>query len=207
MIKSRAACDLDLHSRGLMASSDNPDPTSLDSFRVEGDEVLHRWFSFSLIRRRVRLGSVVFERSFVESPGAVGVVAIDASERMVLVEQYRPSLKSTLIEIPAGMRDVPGEDPLITAQRELKEETGITAAEWSYLGSCVGAAAVTNSRVEIFRASGLVEGEREPHGPEEDAMIIRRLSVAEALALIDSGDIVDAKTVIGIFLHARGTGI
>ena len=175
-------------------------------FRVDSDESVHSWAMFDLRRRLVSDGTLLFERTFVASPGAVGVVAVDSRNHVILVEQYRPSLDRTLLEIPAGMRDIEGEDPLVTAQRELLEETGIRATDWDPLGACVGSAAVTNSRVEIYLARDLSQGERSPHGPEEEAMVVHTVPLAEAIAMVESGAIVDAKTSIGLLLYARRIG-
>ena len=182
--------------------------TSDHAFTIVDDEVLHQWYAFTLMRRTIRSArGAMLERSFVDSPGAVGVVALTREGEVVLVEQYRPALDANLLEIPAGMRDVPGEDPLVTAQRELLEEAGLTADTWSHLGATIGSAAVTNSRVEIFLATDLRPGLREPHGPEEEEMVVHRLPLGIALTLVESGEIVDAKTSVGLLLAARGRGM
>lgn len=182
--------------------------TSDHGFTILDDEVLHRWYAFTLLRRTIcSPRGVVHERSFVDSPGAVGVVALTREGDVVLVEQYRPAVDATLLEIPAGMRDVPGEDPLVTAQRELLEEAGLTADTWSYLGATIGSAAVTNSRTEVFLATDLHPGRREPHGPEEEVMIVHRMPLGTALTLVESGEIVDAKTSVGLMLAARRRGL
>lgn len=174
-------------------------------FSVRHDDLLHRWASFSLLRRSVEGPAGPFERTFVDTPGAVGVVALNERREVLLVEQYRAALGSMLLEIPAGMRDVPGEPPLETARRELSEETGFTATSWRPLGSCVGAAAVTNSRVDIFLATDLAEGTRSPHGPEEESMILHLVPLEEAIRLVREGEIVDAKTAIGLLLAWSST--
>lgn len=177
-------------------------------FVLLSDEVVHRWYAFTLLRRTIRSPrGDTHERTFVDSPGAVGVVAVTGEGEVVLVEQYRPALDMNLLEIPAGMRDVPGEDRLVTAQRELLEEAGLTADTWRHLGATVGSAAVTNSRVEIFLATDLHPGMREPHGPEEEEMVVHRMPLSTALGLVESGEIIDAKTSVGILLAARSRGI
>lgn len=182
--------------------------SSVHGFTVENDEVLHRWYTFTLVRRIIRSPhGVSHERSFVSSPGAVGVVALTPENDVVLVEQYRPSLDTSLLEIPAGMRDVPGEDPGVTARRELLEETGLMADDWVHLGATIGSAAVTNSRVEIFLATGLRSGSRDPHGPEEEEMVIHHIPLSVALSMVESGEIVDSKTSVGLLLVARARGL
>ena len=89
-------------------------------------------------------------REVVRHPGGVGILALDDEDCAVLVEQYRYVFGRTLLEIPAGKRE-PGEDPLTTARRELREETGAEAAHWQPLGAvlpspgCYGEAAGTVS--------------------------------------------------------------
>lgn len=163
---------------------------------------------FSLRRRVLSdVSGSVFDRTYVVSPGAVGVVAVTASLEVVLVEQYRPSLDAPLLEIPAGMRDVPGEEPLVTARRELAEEAGLEADEWERIGSCIGSAAVSNSKVEIFLATDLRDVPREPHGPEEESMVIHMVPFDEALTMVETGSIQDAKTIVGLLLVARRRGL
>lgn len=173
-------------------------------FDVVGDESLHEWAMFSLVRRSLLdPDGSVFERSFVASPGAVGVVAIDDDDTVVLVEQFRAALGGWVVEIPAGMRDVEGEDPVVTARRELLEETGMTASHWTRLGSIHSAPGITDSEVTVFLATGLVDGVREPHGPEETHMTLSRIPLDEALARVDEGAITDAKTVYGLLSAGR----
>lgn len=176
-------------------------------FSILSDETVHGWHVFSLVRRVISTADgTAHERCFVDSPGAVGVVALDEKGCIVLVEQYRPALDSYLMEIPAGIRDIPGEDPLSTAQRELAEETGLVANTWSHLGSVVGAAALTNSRVEIFLGTGLGDVVRTPHGPEEETMAVLRVPLDQAREWVLSGRIVDAKTSVGILMASSLSG-
>lgn len=173
-------------------------------FSVDNDDVVHSWHVFRLLRRRlqVREGQS-FERTFLDSPGAVGTLAIDDDDNVVLVQQYRATIDDMLWEIPAGMRDVEGEDPLVTAQRELEEEAGLVAASWVRLGSLTAAAGVTNSMVELFMARGLTQVALQPHGPEEEHMIVVRVPFADAVAMVDDGRITDAKSSIAVLLAAR----
>lgn len=96
------------------------------------------------------------------------------------------------------MRDVLDEPAEVTARRELAEEAGLVAEQWRYLGVMASAPGITNSTVEIFACCGLSEVEVERHGPEEDHMEIRRLSVAEALEECRRGHITDSKTIIAL---------
>jgi ADP-ribose pyrophosphatase len=159
---------------------------------------------FRLVKRHVTSPSgVEFQRTFVSTPGAVGIVAVTDDHRVVLVTQYRAAVHASVREIPAGMRDVPGEDPMETARRELREETGYIASAFQRLGICLSSPGVTDSAVEVYLATGLTSGDSEPHGPEEDSMVIEHHKFSDALEMIDRGEISDAKTVYGLLLAAR----
>lgn len=144
-----------------------------------------------------------FERTHVSTPGAVAVVALTAADEVVLVRQYRAALGGLVIELPAGMRDIPGEDPSVTAMRELAEETGYVAEQVEFLGRMLSSPGVTDSMVEIFVAHDVTSGEAAPHGPEEDAMEVMVVPFSVALAMVDTGEITDSKTVVGLLAHER----
>ncbi len=171
---------------------------------------VHSWAMWSLVRGEFTdPDGETFVRSFVTSPGAVGVVALSESNsetsqsHVMLVRQYRPALHRLTLELPAGMRDRDGEAPLVTAQRELREEVGLEAARWARLGRHVSAPGISDSRVEIFLARDLRKVDHDRHGPEERHMTIERIPLDEALAMVVDGRIDDAKTVIGLLLTER----
>ena len=187
-------------------------------FRSTATSTVHSWALWSLVRGEFTdPDGASFVRSFVTSPGAVGVVALHGAAtasdgangagvmgyEVVLVRQYRPALHRLTLELPAGMRDVEGEEPLLTAQRELREEVGLEASQWTWLGRHVSAPGISDSRVEIFLARNLREVGFDRHGPEERHMTIERVALAEALAMVTDGRIDDAKTVIGLLLTER----
>lgn len=177
---------------------------SADGFIHSSDHDVHSWAMFRLVERHVTAPSGDdFQRTFVSTPGAVGIVAVTDDHRVVLVSQYRAAVHGSVREIPAGMRDVPGEDPMETARRELREETGYVASTFTRLGVCLSSPGVTDSSVEVYLATGLVSGNSEPHGPEEDSMTIEHYKFSEALEMIDREEISDAKTVYGLLLAAR----
>lgn len=175
-----------------------------DGFSLRDDVSVHAWAMFDLRRRTiVSPHGVEFERTFVSTPGAVAVVAITDADDVVLVSQYRAAFDAAVLEIPAGMRDVPGEDPVVTAARELAEETGYTAERYEYVGRMLSSPGVTDSVVEVFLAIGLREGSPLPHGPEEDDMEIVHVPFERALAMVDSGEISDSKSVFGLLAVGR----
>ncbi|CAB4596885.1 unannotated protein [freshwater metagenome] len=177
---------------------------SRSAFRVTQEKVVHSWAMFRLLQRSiVSPGGEEFERTYVSTPGAVGIVAVDDHNNVVLVSQYRSSFDAMVLEIPAGMRDVEGELPEVTALRELKEETGYSASKIDHLGSLLSSPGVTDSSVEVYVALGLESGVMEPHGPEEQEMKVLVVPFSQALHMVDTFEITDAKSVYGLLMAAR----
>ena len=165
--------------------------------------VLHEWVLWKLVQSRFRSPKgVEFVRTYVESPGATGIVPVrlDVNGRyeVVMVRQYRPAVDAHCLEIPAGMRDVAGEDPQATALRELQEETGFTSSDVRPLGQFLQSPGISNAEVQIYLAVGLTEVAMDRHGPEEDEMTVEIMLLDDALRMIDSGEIVNAMAVVGL---------
>ena len=165
--------------------------------------VLHEWVLWKLVQSRFRSPrGEEFVRTYVESPGATGIVPIrvdaDNQYEVVMVRQYRPAVDAYCLEIPAGMRDVAGEDPQDTAIRELQEETGFTSTDVRPLGRYLQAPGITNASVHLYLAVGLTEVAMDRHGPEEDDMTVEVLLLDEALRMIETGEIVNAMAVVGL---------
>ena len=143
------------------------------------------------------------EREYIEHPGAVAVIALTDSGELVMERQYRYPLGRDMIEIPAGKIDR-GEDPLATARRELKEETGYTAAQWHHVATINIAIAYSNERIEIYLAKGLKhEGAALD---DEEFLEVFTLPLATALAWVREGKITDSKTVSGLFWAEKVLG-
>jgi ADP-ribose pyrophosphatase len=183
----------------------------MPDFAHLGDREVHRGHLWSVVVGEFRSpDGVGFQRDLVRSPGAVGVVALlfdpEGQPSVVLVEQYRPALDTTLIEIPAGMRDVDGEPPETTAARELAEEAGLCATTLSRLGQLHPSPGMTDSSTIIYLATGCEPTESSPQGPEEDHLEVVHLPLSEAMAMVSDGRITDAKTVIGLLMAERALG-
>jgi ADP-ribose pyrophosphatase len=139
------------------------------------------------------------ERDIVHHPGAVAVVPIVGDEA-VLVRQYRPALDAELLEIPAGIRDVDGEPLETTAARELAEEIGMRADRLDYLCAFYNAPGFSDERIHLFVGTGLTEVGRDAQGHEEEHMTIERVRLDDVPRLVASGELTDAKSIIGLLL-------
>lgn len=138
------------------------------------------------------------KREYVKHPGAAAIIPLGLRNEVILERQYRYSTQSHHIEIPAGKRDS-GESFLEAAQRELKEETGLTAASWSSLGAldlCIG---YSNEKIHYFIAQELEWGET--HTDSEENIQLFSLPLREAYQWVLEGRINDAKTVAGLLLY------
>lgn len=146
----------------------------------------------------------VFERDVVHHPGAVAIVPMFGDD-VIMVRQYRSALDAIIYEIPAGLRDVEGEALSDTAQRELIEEIGMSAGSMVPMTSVHNSVGFSDEEIHIFLATELTEVPRDfTDSPEEAAMEIVRLPLKQAEQMISSGEITDAKTIIGVLGAIRG---
>lgn len=138
------------------------------------------------------------QREIVEHPGAAAIVAVTDEGEVVLVRQYRKAVEGTLLEIPAGTLE-PGEAPVQCAHRELAEETGLRAETMTPLLTFAPSPGILSEVITIFRAGGLrpVGGATAPP-EEEEGLRVTRVALQRIPAMIASGEIRDAKTIIGL---------
>lgn len=134
-------------------------------------------------------------REYIVHPGAVMIVPITDDGQLVVERQHRYPLDRVLIEFPAGKLD-PNETTLHCAQRELREETGYRAREWAYAGRLHNAPAYSDEFIEIWLARGLVAGAQELDDGE--FVEVHTMSEAALLAQVASGELTDAKTMVGL---------
>jgi ADP-ribose pyrophosphatase len=142
------------------------------------------------------------KRFIVHHRGSAVMMAVDR-KRILLVRQYRLPAGRFLWEIPAGSID-PGEKPLQTAKRELKEETGYRAKKWKKLISFYPSPGFLTEKMTIYLATGLTAGEATPMGDER--IETRWFKAKEVEAAIEAGEILDAKTMLGYFFWKRSRG-
>lgn len=144
------------------------------------------------------------KREVVRHSGAVAIVALDREGLVLMVRQYRLPAAQILLEIPAGTLNI-NEDPLTAAGRELQEETGYKPGRLEPMGGLYVAPGYTTEYIHLFLATDLQEA---PLAQDEDEFVeMTRYSMKEVLALIDSGHIVDGKTISGVLRAARKLGL
>jgi len=142
-------------------------------------------------------------REIVEHPGGAVVVCLFENSDILLIRQYRHPFGAEVIELPAGKLDA-GEDPLVCAQRELREETGYAAHRWDALTSLYSTPGFCNEILHLFLARDLYLHEAGQALEEGEASIqLLRIPLTEAIAMIERREIVDGKTIVGILLAAR----
>jgi 8-oxo-dGTP pyrophosphatase MutT (NUDIX family) len=170
---------------------------------VVGSAELARSHIVALRTDQVRMPSGrIAERDVVEHAGAVGVVALDEAGRVLMIRQYRHPAGAMLWEIPAGLRDVPGEPPSLTAERELLEETGYRARDWRVLCDYFSSPGMTDERLRIFLARDLTEvppAERDFVPADEEAQLqLAWVPLEQAVSGFLASDLHNGPAAVGI---------
>ncbi|WP_406214888.1 NUDIX domain-containing protein [Streptomyces canus] len=154
-------------------------------------------------------GSVV-RRDYQVHPGSVAVLALDDEDRVLLIRQYRHPVRQKLWEIPAGLLDVPGENPLHAAQRELYEEAHVKAEDWRVLTDVYTSPGGCDEAIRIFLARGLSEAEAERFAVEDEEIDLEyaRVPVSELVRGVLAGELHNNCLVVGVLslVAARASG-
>ena len=152
-------------------------------------------------------GAEVFGRLVLEHPGAVIVLALDDEGRVCLLSQYRHPAQHRFVELPAGLLDGDGESPLDVARRELAEEAGLAAEEWTHLSSTYSSPGISTEVMHLFVARGLsqVETDFEP-AHEEAEMVQGWAPYAEVYDAVLDGRLTDGP-LVQLVLLARARGL
>lgn len=160
-------------------------------------ELIYNGGFLEVRKDRVRLpdGSTS-SREYLTHPGAVVMLALLDNGNLVMERQYRYPPRQEFIELPAGKIDK-GEDILVTAQRELLEETGYVAREWLHLTTAFPCIGYSDERLEYFIARGLTY--RGSKLDEGEFLEVFELSLRDAIEWIRAGKISDGKTIVGLF--------
>jgi 8-oxo-dGDP phosphatase len=147
-------------------------------------------------------------RDYQVHPGSVAVVAFDEQGRVLVLRQYRHPVRQKLWEIPAGLLDIPGENPLHAAQRELYEEAHVKAEDWRVLTDVYTSPGGSDEAVRVFLARGIAEaeGERYEVSEEEADMEVARVPLADLVRGALAGDLHNTCMIVGVMaLHAALT--
>ena len=137
-------------------------------------------------------------REIARHVGASAVVPVDESGNVWLVKQFRAPIDRVLLEIPAGKLDSKGEDRLLAAKRELREETGLTAESWIHLGDIFTTPGFSDEKISLYLARELSAGESHPD--EDEFLNLVKLPLAELVAMIGRGEVSDAKTICAVLM-------
>lgn len=169
--------------------------TPVSAERVYDGLILH----IDRLTNRLPNGKLA-QREVARHIGAAAVLPVDAEGNVYLVRQFRAPIERVLMEIPAGKLDSKSENRLLAAQRELREETGLTASEWIHLNDMLTTVGFCDECISIFLARGLSAGNSDPD--DDEFLNVVKMPYTEALAMIERNEINDAKT-IGALLMAR----
>lgn len=166
---------------------------------------LHHGKIWDLVSETVDLGESQVVREFVDHPGAVAVIALDEDDRVLLLRQYRHPVRAELWEPPAGLRDVDGEPPHVTAARELAEEADLRAGEWHLLAEFANSPGGSNERILVYLArdlSEVPEAERFAREDEEAGMVPLWLPLDDAVTAVLEGRLHSPSAAVGVLAAA-----
>ena len=185
---------------------------SVESWPVASSTDLHRddWvmaLRADRIRRPDDPDGEPFRRLVLEHPGAVVVLAIDAGGRVLCLRQYRHAAQRRLVELPAGLCDVDGEEPLAVARRELREEGGMEAGEWLELGSTYSSPGISTELMHFYVARDLRPADRGDFVAQHEEAEMETLWAPydDLRAAVLDGRVSDAPVVVAVLL-AEGKG-
>lgn len=149
-------------------------------------------------------GREQFRRLVLEHPGAVVVLAVDDQDRALVLHQYRHAVRRRLVELPAGLCDTDGEDPLTTARRELLEEAELEASSWEHLLSTHPSPGISSERIEVYLARGLSPAHRGDFEPvhEEADMEPAWVPVDDLVEAVLSSRVTDGPLGLAVLAYA-----
>jgi ADP-ribose pyrophosphatase len=182
----------------------NLKPVAEHDFETVDSETVYIGQILALRADKVRMpGGKIATREVIEHYGAVGVVALDDQDNVAMVYQYRHAIGRRLWELPAGLLDLGGEPPHVTAARELEEEAGLAASDWHVLADLVSTPGFTDESVRVYLATGVRDVGRPDAHDEEADLTMKWIPLDQAVQMVFSGEIVNSLAVVGI-LAAHG---
>lgn len=175
-------------------------PTGKNPYVTLSHELLHQRPYVTFYKDMVRVNGIEKDYSYTDTKGGVAMVALNDKGEVALVGQWRYPVKMYCWELPAGTREE-GEDPLVTGKRELLEEAGARAEEWTALGSTRIETSKSTQESFIFLAEKLTVGQNQP--AEDENLALLWIPFEKAMSLLDEGKIHDALSVIGLLKAQR----
>jgi ADP-ribose pyrophosphatase len=187
----------DVHDASLL--TDEPfEPEVLQS------DLVHKGWVWDVRSDRVAYGDGEIIREYVAHTGAVAVVAIDDNGRVLLIQQYRHPIRHRDWELPAGLLDVVGEEPLLAAQRELAEEADLVAANWESLVSVWTTPGGNDEMIHVFLATGVSSAAQEHEREDEEADIrVEWVALSDAVEAVLAGRMHNGILSIGVLAAER----
>ena len=168
------------------------------SATINSRKSVHKGRIFELVSENVTLDNgVTTDMEFVHHPGATAIVPMLNETEIILIKQYRHTLRDYIWEIPAGTLD-PNESAITCAQRELTEETGYSAKNWQQLGEITPVPGYSDERIWIFLANEMQEVAQ--NLDEDEIVNVHNVRFEKAIEMIHRGEIQDGKTIAGLFL-------
>jgi 8-oxo-dGDP phosphatase len=190
-----------------MSPGKNPKSVADHDFATVDSETVYVGKIFALRRDELRMpGGNTARREVVEHYGAVAIVAMDDDGNVVMVYQYRHPVGRRLWELPAGLLDMGGEPPHVTAARELKEEAGLSAEDWCVLVDLVSSPGFSDESVRVYLATNLSDVGRPDAHDEEADLVVKWFSLDDAVRMALSGEIVNAIAASGILATHAARG-
>jgi 8-oxo-dGTP pyrophosphatase MutT (NUDIX family) len=171
---------------------------------VHSSKVLHEGKIWDVVLEEFEYGGAVLAREFVDHPGAVAVLAMDDEQRVLLIRQYRHPIRMRDWELPAGLLDLEGEDPLEAAKRELAEEVDLEADDWSDLAEFYTSPGGSNELLRVYLARGLRATPAFARFAEEEHIELRWVALDEAVEAVLGGRLRNSILTIAVLTaHAR----
>jgi ADP-ribose pyrophosphatase len=167
------------------------------SFEVLKSEIIYKGRVFDLRKEQVRLpNGNTASLDIIDHPESVTIVPVDQDGMVWFIRQYRHAVGKYMLELPAGVGE-PGESPEVSAKREIREEIKMAAGELQWIGGIYLTPGYSNEYLHLYLATGLYP---DPLGADEDEfMSVEKISAKQALALGETGQIEDAKSLVALF--------
>jgi ADP-ribose pyrophosphatase len=177
-----------------------------EPFEVEvvSSDVVYKGWVWDVRSDRIAYGDGEIVREYVDHTGAVAVLALDDAGRVLLIQQYRHPIRHRDWELPAGLLDIEGEDPLVAAQRELAEEADLVAREWQPLVSSWTTPGGNNEMIRIYLATGIEAAPSAYSRADEEADIrLEWISLTDAVDAVLEGRLRNGILALGVLAAER----